>query len=135
VTVSLDYNAQTIGGVSATHLRVNYPPEISIPGSGTATTVRQRVTRIDTTLTLAGISDNDTNSNGVDDALELNASKTNGSSVGPGPLYTIRFDCSAAGLMPTLTCVHSQDTDLSGSPFDPALAAQIACTLTQSAAP
>jgi hypothetical protein len=136
VTVSLDYNEQLAGGVSAAHFRVNYAPPLAIPGSGNASTVRARVTKLDTTSTIQGssIMDNDTNANGLDDALELNALDTN-SPLGPGPIFSLRYDCPLGqAISPSaVSCVLSQLTDASGNPHpQPQL---IGCTLALSTAP
>ena len=133
-TVGLDYNEQTVGGVSAIHLRLNYPPPATIPGSGAVATVRGRVTNLAPGASLSSISDNDTNSNGVDDALELNARKSDGS-LSPGPVFSVRFDCPLGAIPTGLDCVHSGATDLSGLPFPPQQAALISCTVSLSSAP
>ena len=136
MTVSLDYNEQLAGAVTAAHFRVNYSPPLSIPNSGNDTLVRQRVTKLDTTSQIPGssISDNDTNSNGIDDALELNALDTNGS-LGPGPIFSVRYDCPLSQVISpsALSCVLSQVTGGTGQPHpQPQL---ISCTLALSSAP
>jgi hypothetical protein len=129
VTVSLDYPLQIVGGVSAIFLKLNYPAAVTIPGTGTEATVRQRVTNLaGTGSSIASIGDRDTNTNGVDDQLQAAARKTQGS-LDPGPVYRARFDCAAGTIVsPTaFTCAHEQSTDLSGFPFAPEQASQIKC--------
>jgi len=135
--VGLDYNEQVLGGISAIHVRLNYPPPLVIPGTGTATTVRQRVTNLmGAGSTVSGINDRDTNANGVDDALELDARKTTGA-VSPGAVFRVLYDCpDGTSVAPgSLSCVLSQATDLSGFPFSPEQAALIGCTITLDPAP
>jgi hypothetical protein len=134
-TVSLAYNEQTVGGISAIHFRLDYVPPLSIPGSLNVSTVRARVTNLAAPATLSNISDNDTNTNGVDDALELNARRTDGGSISPGPILSVRYDCPLGNMPSAPGCVLSQATDLAGLPFPPEQAALIGCTVALSSAP
>ena len=70
VTVGLDYPVQTVGSVSAILVKLNYPPPLVIPGTGTETTVRLRVTNlVGAGSTIGGVRDSDTNSDAVDDEI------------------------------------------------------------------
>jgi len=136
VIVSLEYNEQLTGSISGTHFRVNYAPPLDIPGTGNATTVRQRVTKLDATSLIPGssISDNDTNGDLVDDALELNALDSSGS-LGPGPIFRLRYSCPDGQAIPgsSVSCVINQITDAGGLPHpQPQL---ISCTLELSPEP
>jgi hypothetical protein len=133
--VALNYNEQTVGGISAIHFRLDYVPPLSIPGSLNVSTVRARVTNLAAPATLSNISDNDTNANGVDDALELNARRTDGGSLSPGPIFSVRYDCPLGNMPSAPGCVLSQATDLAGLPFPPAQAALIGCQVALSSAP
>lgn len=134
-TVSLAYNEQQVGGISAIHFRLDYVPPLSIPGSLGVSTVRARVTNLATPATLSNISDNDTNANAVDDALELNARRTDGGSISPGQVFSVRYDCPLGNMSSAPGCVLSQATDLAGLPFPPGQAALIGCTIALSSAP
>ena len=135
MTVSLDYPLQVVGGVSAIFLKLNYPPPLDIPGTGTASTVRLAVTNLaGTGSSVSSISDNDTNANGVDDQLRAAARKTQGS-LDPGPIFRVRYACAAGtNVLPSsFSCLHEQETDLSGLPFAPELANLISCVVSLSA--
>lgn len=138
VTVSIDYNVQTLGSLSAIHLGLNYPGPLVIPGSGNATTVRTRVTPVAGSGTsLNGWNDHDTNSNAVDDVIEVNAVRPS-SPLGPGPIIRVRFDCPLGTVVPpsSLSCFHSGATDNAGNPIPPAVeAAEVSCSLALAPAP
>jgi len=133
--VGLDYPLQTLGGVSAILLKLNYVAPLAIPNSGTDAMVRARVTNLaGTGSSISGIMDKDTNTDTVDDQIQASVRKTSGS-IDPGPVYRVRFDCPAGTSIATsqFTCSHEQATDLSGSPFVPELANLIGCVVTLSA--
>jgi len=134
VTIGLDYPLQLVGGVSAILLKASYSPPLDIPGTGTATTVRQRVTNLAGGGSSLTPSDRDTNSDGADDQFQVTARKTQGS-LDPGPVVRVRFDCPAGtSVSPaSFPCTKEQATDLSGAPFAPALADLINCSITLSA--
>jgi hypothetical protein len=134
VTVALDYPLQTVGGVSAILLKLNYVPPASIPGTGSVSTVRARVTILAGTGASLSVSDRDTNSDTVDDQFQATARKTVGS-LDPGTVFRVRFDCPAGTNVSAsgFPCVQEQATDLSGSPFVPQLASLIKCAVSLSA--
>ena len=84
-----------------------------------------------------GPNDRDVDSNGVDDLLEVRAQAATGGSVQPGPVFRARYDCPSGTSVPAsaVTCMPAQAAGLDGLPFDPALAAQISCTLALATAP
>ena len=133
--MGVDYPLQTLGGMSAIVLKLNYMAPLAIPGTGTESTVRMRLLNLaGTGSTLSGINDRDTNADTVDDQIQASSRKTQGS-VDPGPVFRVRFDCPA-GTNVTLSkfsCSQEQATDLSGSPFVPELANLIGCVVTLSA--
>jgi hypothetical protein len=135
VTVSLDYDVQLVGSVSAILVKLNYPAPLVIPGTATDTTVRQRVTNlVGTGSTIGGVRDGDTNANGADDQIQAFVRKTSGS-INPGPFYRVRFDCPAGtGVSPSsLGCTQEQATDGAGLPFIPEIANLIGCVFSLSA--
>jgi hypothetical protein len=135
VTVSLDYPVQIVGSVSAILVKLNYPAPLVVPGTGTETTVRQRVTNlVGAGSTIGGVRDSDTNTNGVDDQIQAFVRKTSGS-INPGPFYRVRFDCPAGtNVSPSsLSCSQEQATDAAGLPFIPEIANLIGCAFSLSA--
>jgi cysteine-rich repeat protein len=134
VTVGLDYPLQTVGGVSAILLKTSYAPPLGIPGTGSESSVRARVTNLAGTSSSLSVSDKDTNADTVDDLFQATARKTQGS-LDPGPVFKVRFDCPAGtNVSPaSFPCTQEQSTDLSGLPFVPELAALIKCAVTLSA--
>jgi hypothetical protein len=134
VTVGIAYNESLLGGISAIRTAVNYPPPLSIPGSGNVLSVRQRVTSLLGSGFTVSPQDRDTNTDTIDDQLFAQISSAL-NSIQPGSLYRARYDCPMnTSINPTsLSCVLSGATDLSGSPFPPELANQITCSMTLSA--
>jgi hypothetical protein len=134
VTVGLDYPLQVVGGVSAILLKTSYAPSMAIPGTGSESSVRARVTNLAGTGSSLSISDKDTNADTVDDQFQATARKTQGS-LDPGPVFRVRFDCPAGtNVSPaSFPCTQEQATDLSGLPFVPELASLIKCVVTLSA--
>ena len=135
VTAVLDYPESLLGGVSAILLSVNYPPPLAIPGSGTALSVRQRVTNLLGGTFVVQPNDRDTDADTVDDQLAVTNRAPTGGSIQPGSVFRVRYDCAAGTSISAsiLSCVPSQATDPSGLPFSPELAAQINCNVTLSA--
>jgi hypothetical protein len=131
VTVVLQYPEAALGGISAVRTAVNYPPPLSIPGTGTASTVRGRVTSLLGSGFTVSPRDQDTNADTVDDQLLVQVSSAL-NSVQPGPLFRVRYDCPlGTPITPSnLSCVTSGSTNLAGLPFLPEQAALITCNLT-----
>jgi hypothetical protein len=134
-TVALGYPEQLLGGVSAILLHVSYPAPLAIPGTGTAATVRQRVTNLAGAGSQLAPNDRDTDADAVDDRLDVQARASTTGSLNPAPVFRVRFDCPAdTAISPgSLSCTHSQSTALDGLPFTPDLAAQIGCVVSLSA--
>jgi hypothetical protein len=138
VTVSIDYSVQTLGSLSAIHLGLNYPVPLVIPGTGSDTTVRQRVTnQAGSGTSINGWNDHDTNANGVDDVIEVNAIRPS-APLGPGPIIRVRFDCPIGTVVSpsSLSCFHNGAIDAAGNPVPPAVEAQeVSCSLELAPAP
>jgi hypothetical protein len=137
VFVSIDYPESTLGGISAILLSLNYPPPLSIPGTGQVASVRQRVTSLVGPGSAASPNDRDTNGDTVDDRLDVTVRAATSGSVNPGPAFQARFDCPSGTLISasSMTCSHSQATALDGTPHPPELASQITCSINVSPAP
>lgn len=136
VTVSINYPEPLLGGVSAILLALNYPPPLAIPGSGNVLSVRQRVTNLIGPGSQVSPNDRDTNANGVDDRLDVQARASTTGSINPGPVFRVRYDCPSGTPISasSLSCSHSQATALDGQPFPPELNALITCSFTLSPA-
>ena len=106
--------AQQIGGVT---VDVAYPAPLSIPGSGFASSVRQRVTDLTGGVGLSAIVDrDDENSDGVDDTLRNAYVTTLPKMVPFGPFELIHFDCPSGTLVRArdLPCTISDASDTLG---------------------
>ena len=138
MTLSIDYNVQTLGSLSAIHLGLNYPVPLVIPGTGSETTVRQRVTnQAGSGTSISGWNDHDTNANAVDDVIEVNAIRPS-APLGPGPIVRVRFDCPIGTVVSpgSLSCFHSGAIDAAGNPVPAAVEAQeVSCSLALAPAP
>jgi hypothetical protein len=136
VTASLQYNEALVGGLSAIFLNVSYAPPLSIPGSLNVLSVRQRVTNLGGSQWSVAPNDRDTNSNAVDDLLEVRATATTNGSVQPAAIYRARFDCAAGSVVSArIPCSMAQPIGLDGQPLDPSLASQIHCSVSVATAP
>jgi hypothetical protein len=137
VTASLQYDEALVGGLSAIFLNLSYAPPLSIPGSLNVLSVRQRVTNLGGAQWSVAPNDRDTNSNGVDDLLEVRATATTNGSVQPAAIYRARFDCAAGAVVSasSIPCSMAQPIGLDGQPLDPSLASQIHCSVAVAAAP
>jgi len=105
-----------------------YPPAVSLPGSGAATSVRLRVVNASSASNPVFLaSDNDTNSDTVDDTVFVVFAL-----VTPwptGPFATITFDCTAGSPVraPDFDCSFDDASDASTNPVDPST---IFCSVT-----
>jgi hypothetical protein len=80
----------TLAGVT---VDLSYLPPLSIPGSGLAPSVRQRVTDLTGGGALSAVADRDENGDGVDDTLRNAYAATPPKTVPLGPFELIHFDC------------------------------------------
>ncbi len=132
VTATLVYEPRIIGGVFGMFLEVDYPGSVSIPGSGTASTVRARFTNlIGSNYRFVG-SDIDSNANGVDDRGRTLVTANTTEPIPSAPIQRIRFDCpSGTVVQPAqFTCRPADTSDSSGQLFPPSVAALITCSLS-----
>jgi cysteine-rich repeat protein len=110
--------AQQIQGVT---VEVAYPAPLSIPGSGLASTVRQRVMDLTGGVGLSAVADRDENMDGVDETLRNAYATTAPKTVPFGPFELIHFDCPAGTLVRAhdLPCTISDASDSLGGKIDP----------------
>jgi len=110
--------APQIGGVT---VDVSYPAPLSIPGSGLAPSVRQRVTDLTGGVGLTVVADRDENGDGVDDTLRNAYAATAPKTVPFGPFELIHFDCPAGTLVRAhdLPCTIPDASDPLGGTIDP----------------
>jgi hypothetical protein len=118
-------------------LNLSYAPPLSIPGTLNALTVRQRVTNLGGAQWSVAPNDRDTNSNGVDDFLEVRVTASTTGSVQPAAIYRARYDCAAGSVVvaSSIPCSMAQVAGLDGQPLDPSLLAQIHCSVAVATAP
>lgn len=125
-TVTYDDPNQT--GVAAGVLLLAYPEAVSLPGSGSAGTVRQRVANVSgTSNPILGPSDTDSDGDTIDDTLRLVFGIT--SPWPPGPMVAITFDCAAGTPVraPDFDCSFADASDAFSNAIDPT---QIFCSVT-----
>jgi cysteine-rich repeat protein len=125
-TVAYDDPART--GAAAGRMVLAYPPAVSLPGSGAATSVRQRVLNASGTANPVFLpSDTDTDRDGSDDTIFLVFGLP-----GPwpsGPFATITFDCTAGTPVraPDIACSFDDASDPFATAVDPAA---LVCAVT-----
>lgn len=111
-------NTETAAG----RLALAYPPAVSLPGTGAATSVRQRITNASgTSSPILLPSDADTNSDTIDDTLLLVFGTT--APWPPGPMVTISFDCTAETpvRVTEFDCSFDDASDARSTAIDPTL--------------
>ena len=110
--------AQQISGVT---VDVAYPAPLSIPGSGLAPTVRQRVMDLTGGVGASVVADRDQNGDGVDETLRNAYATTAPKTVPFGPFELIHFDCPAGTLVRAhdLPCTIPDASDSLGGTIDP----------------
>jgi hypothetical protein len=132
VTATLVYEPRIVGGVYGMILEVDYPGNVSIPGSGTASTARARFTNLIGANYRFIASDSDSNANGVDDRGRTLVTANTAEPIPNAPIERIRFDCpSGTVVQPAQFACRPADTaDSSGQLFPPQVAALIPCALS-----
>lgn len=131
VTATLVYEPRITGEVFGMFMEVNYPTTVSLPGTGTASTVRARYTNLlGSAYRLTG-TDVDTDANGVDDQARALVTAQGSAGIPSAAVERIRFDCTPGATIPTapFTCTLSSLSDSSGLLFPPEVAALIGCTM------
>ena len=132
MTATLVYEPRIIGGVFGMFLEVDYPAAVSIPGSGTASTVRARFTNLIGAANYRLVpSDLDTNTDGRDDRGRSLVTANTSEPIPSAPILRIRFDCPAGTtVQPSqFACRPTELADTAGQPFPPSVAAQVSCAL------
>jgi len=120
--VALDYNLRVTGPLLGMFVDLGYPPGLSIPGSGTAASVRDRVTALVSEGVRFIPSDQDANGDAIDDRVRMLLSANSvDRPVAPGPVARIRFDCEPGReFRPSdLQCALDSVSDSAGGVLDP----------------
>jgi len=134
VTATLVYEPRLVGGVYGMFLEVDYPTAVSLPGTGTASTVRARFTNLLVPATNYRFiaSDTDSNGNAVDDRARTLVTANTSEAIPSAAVERIRFDCpSGTVVQPSqFACRPAEAVDVAGQLFPPAVAALIDCSLT-----
>jgi hypothetical protein len=133
VTATLVYEPRIVGGVYGMFLEVDYPTGVSLPGTGTASTVRARFTNLIGTTSYRFIpSDTDSNGNTVDDRARTLVTASSTEPVPSAAIERIRFDCpSGTVVQPAqFSCRPADTVDSAGQLFPPPVAALITCSLS-----
>lgn len=128
VRATITYEDPNRTGAAAGVLLLAYPEVVSLPGSGVAGSVRQRVANVSgTSNPILGPSDTDTDGDTIDDTLRLVFGIT--SPWPPGPMVTITFDCTPGSPVrpPDFDCSFSDASDAFSNAIDPT---QIFCSAT-----
>lgn len=129
IRATIVYDDPATTGAAAGRMVLAYPGSVSLPGSGAATSVRQRVANASGTSNPIFLpSDNDTDSDAVDDTLFLVFGIT--ASWPPGPFATITFDCTAGAPVraPDFACSFDDASDPFSNAIDPAA---LVCAVTE----
>jgi cysteine-rich repeat protein len=108
---------------------LEYPPAVGIPGSGPATSVRQRVTNLSgASSPVFLVSDVDTDADATDDAVRI-VFGTSGAWP-TGPFTEVRFDCTSGTPVraPDFQCRFLDASDAFSNAIDPAL---LVCAVAQ----
>jgi cysteine-rich repeat protein len=120
--VSLDYEERITGPLLGMFVQVGYAPPLTIPGSGTAATVRQSVMRLIREPFRFIAADTDTDADGVDDQLRMLITGTTADDPIPaGPVANVRFACPEGTLVKPsdLPCTLDSVSDGSGMLLPP----------------
>ncbi len=119
--VCLVQTQQTAPQIAGVTVDVSYPTSLSIPGSGLAPSVRQRVTDLTGGAGVSFVADRDQNADGVDDTLRNAYATTAPKTVPFGPFELIHFDCAAGTMVRAhdLPCAIPDASDPLGGTIDP----------------
>jgi len=138
VTGRLIYEPRILGGIFGMYFDISYPSTVSIPGTGTESSVRARLTNlIGTTDYRLSIVDRDTDGNLVDDQARTLVSATRQKEIPSKEIHRLRFDCPAGTVVQAtdFPCAIVQPSDSAGQLFPPAQAAQISCAVDLAVVP
>lgn len=128
VRATVTYQDPNHSGAAAGVLLLAYPAVVSLPGSGAAGSVRQRVANLSgTSNPILGPSDTDTDGDTIDDTLRLVFGTT--SPWPPGAMVAITFDCPAGTPVrsPDFACSFADASDAFSNAIDPT---QLVCSVT-----
>ena len=134
MTATLVYEPRLLGGVFGMFMEVDYPTAVSLPGTGTASTVRARFTNLlvpAANYRFIG-SDTDSNGNTVDDRARTLVTANTTEPIPSAAVERVQFDCpSGTVVQPSqFACRPAEPADSAGQPFPPASAALITCSLS-----
>ena len=117
--VSLAYDPNEIPQLAGITIDVNYPASVSLPGSGSDSSVVDRVTDLSGAFGFFQVDDRDSGSDGVDDQLRTAYATTD--TIAPGEFEQIEFDCQPGTGAPTaadFSCVVAAASDGLGFPAE-----------------
>lgn len=132
VTGVLEYTPRIVGGVYGMFFDIRYSRKVSIPGSRTDATVRQRLTNlIGTADYRVLITDDDTDGDRVDDRARTLVTANTQREIPPREIHRIRFDCPRGTVITAadLVCSLDQLADSAGQLMAPDVAALVSCRL------
>jgi cysteine-rich repeat protein len=118
--LAFDYTERITGSVLGLNAELAYGPPLFLPGTGTAASVRERVTRQIPDQFRFGTSDLDGDGDQVDDRVRIIVTSTT-DAIPAGPLARIRFDCPEGTLIQTrdLPCAFVDVSDSAGMSIPP----------------
>jgi cysteine-rich repeat protein len=118
--VCLAKTQMTPDQIAGIEVEIAYPAALSIPGSGLAPTVRQRVTDLTGGAGLSAVADRDNDADGVDETLRNAYAATAPNTVPFGPFELIHFDCPDGTLVRAhdLQCATPHASDPLGGSID-----------------
>jgi cysteine-rich repeat protein len=130
--MALAYDEAILGGVSATRLELSYPVAVGIPGTGFASTVRDRVTTPLSAEFNFLRSDVDADADGIDDFVRAVIRAPVVGSIDPQVVVRVQFDCAPGTpvLPAALPCTIPELIMLDGSPFPDELRQLASCVVT-----
>ncbi len=131
VTATLVYEPRIVGDILGLFMEVDYPAPLGLPGTGTASSVRQRFTNLIGTPYRFLASDVDSDGDGVDDRARTLVSSSS-VAIPAAAIERIRFDCPQGTVISPadLSCGLDQLTDATGQLLAPEVAALVTCTLS-----
>ncbi len=129
-TVTLRYDARTIGDVAGLFLQVAYPPGVSLPGKGTDDAVKRRVASlVDPKFRLVSV-DEDSDADGREDRVRMLLVATTKDALPATPVARIRFDCEKQPVATAFACTTDQPADATGQLVREKEAKQVTCEVT-----
>lgn len=126
VTATVGWDAGQSPDISGVRVEIGYPVSVSLPGSGSDSSVRERGTNL-TGLTdgLFEVADLKANPSGPDDTLSIGLVSLS-QPITPGAFARIQFDCASSAAAPVVTDLEclAQASDFEGN-----LISSAGCTL------